>query len=176
MNASAEVVQAQAALNAAMQRQKDERRAQLVGELEQVTKRLEQERDEYAGLRERVLQLRAKRSGLQNALSELLGQEAEHAASKPRIADHLPDAPSVVKWRQAGERLESQRCAITAALAETSAVSQMDRDLARLVTEIQRLEFAQHNLTDALESMKVKPFLNAVTEPPSGGLARVTWR
>jgi len=176
MNASAEVVQAQAALNAAMQRQKDERHAALVRQLEETTTRLEEQRTEYRQLRERVLQLRARRRKLQDALTVLLGEEAEHAASKPRIADHLPDAPSAVTWRQAGQRLESQRAAISQQLAETQIVYQMDRDLARLVTEIQRLEFAQHNLTDALESMKVKPFLNAVTEPPSGGLARVTWR
>ncbi len=170
MNAATEVQRAQDALAAAQRRQKDERHAALVAQLQDTTTRLEEQRAEYAGLRERVLQLRARRRKLQDALTVLLGEEAEHSASKPRIADHVPSAPSVIAWNKAGERLASQRAAISQQLAETQIVHQMDVDLARLTVEIERLQHAEANLLNALESMKPQPFLAAISEPPMGGI------
>lgn len=175
MTAIAEVQQAQAALDAAKARERDERHAALVAQLQDTTTRLEEQRAEYAGLRTRVLTLRARRKKLQDALSALLGQEAEHAAAKPRIADHLPNAPSVIAWRQAGERLAFQRAAIIRELYETQIVGQMDIDLAKLGVEIERLQFAQHNLVVAIEDKPV-PFLSPISEAPMGGLSRVQWK
>ena len=177
MTAAAEVQAAQRALDVAQQHAKDERHADLVRQLETTTAQLTEQEGEYTELRARVLALRAKRTSLQNAMSELIGQEAEHHASRPRIADHLPDAPSVIKWRQAGAKLQVQRAAITKELFETQVVSQMDIDLAKLGTEITRLQFSQGNLLSALEALKgPQPFLSAITEAPKGGLSRVQWR
>jgi len=173
---SSEVAVAQAALNVALQHQQRERHDNLVRELQETTTRLEEQRTEYAELRQRVIGLRARRRKLQDNLSILLGEEAEHSASKPRIADHVPSAPSVIAWHKAGERLASQRAAITKELSETQIVAQMDCDLARLTVEIQRLEFSEHNLVSALESMKPPPFLNPISEPPQGGISRVAWK
>jgi chromosome segregation ATPase len=175
-NSTAEVLAAQHALAAAEQRQKDERHTQLVEQLESTTNLLEQQKVEYQALRQRVLTLRARRKKLQNALTVLLGQEAEHGAARPRHADYLPNDKSVVEWNKSGERLAAQRAAISRELAETSIVSTMHVDLVRLGAEIQRLEYAQGNLVTALESLKPKPFLSPIEAAPAGGLSRVQWR
>jgi len=171
------VAEAQAALDAAKQREREDQHRQRVDELEQVTARLQEQRIEYQQLKERTLQLRARRKKLQDALTVLLGDEAQHLANKPATADYLPDSPSTAKWRQAGERLQMQRTAISQQLAETSAVDQMNVDLSRLSTEIQRLEFAQANLVSALEALKgPQPYLSAITQAPGGGISRVVWK
>jgi chromosome segregation ATPase len=175
MTPTAEVLAAQRALDAAQQREREERRADLVSQLESVTTLLETRRTDFAQLRERVLILRAKRSKLQNAITEILTQIGEHEASKPRVAAHLPTGPAAIRWRQAGEWLETQRAAVAAELAETQAVDSMSVDLARLGSEIQRLEFSQNNLVNALNDTP-QPFLSPITEAPQGGLSRVSWR
>ncbi|HUA97201.1 MAG TPA: hypothetical protein VMA34_02625 [Terracidiphilus sp.] len=177
MNTTAEVQAAQRALDVAQQHAKDERHVQLVNELEQTTQRLEEAQSEYAGLRERVLTLRAKRAGLQNAMSELIGLQAEHSSARPRAADFLPHDRNVIQWTKAAARLEEQRVAIVRELAETSIVSTMDMDLTKLSAQITRLQFSQGNLLSALEALKgPQPYLSAITQAPGGGISRVVWK
>jgi chromosome segregation ATPase len=169
-----DVAVAQSALAVAQQREREEHQQQLITQLQSVRGQLVAKQTEYDAMRAEVLALRERRRKLQAAMREILDQITLCAGSKPRHAELMPTDKSVIEWNKAASRLESLRAAVHAELAQTSHVDMLAFDLSKLGAEIQRLQFSEANLSDALDPQP-RGGVAAISEPPNGGIRTVKW-
>lgn len=147
--ANIEVFQAQAALDAAKQRQQEEQRQHDTDKLANIRSDKREKRAELHKIEGSHKRNSERLAHVQNKLNQVLLKIDQSWRDRPAVADiPLLHDPEVIAWKRDHKRLEDERDKL---IEQRNSVPQVDLLAAvRLAEEIRRLEYAEQNLLDKL--------------------------
>lgn len=159
------VEQARAALAQAEAMQREERRAELIDQLKATRAELRVKQRGLEKLRRQVFKGQADLDNIRAEIGVVSEALSIFESRKSAVADHLPNDPETVQWRNQCKALEAELERLRLKRVSLPNIELLRAEGAALAQRVQALQFSESNILNALDGTLAQSPVGGVFAP-----------